>query len=79
MVPPEEMSAIPTEEADPQSTMTPASTPEEPATMRVVREPAVERKPPKFLGWEKGIAPILTCGGCWADTPSIERSKSKIL
>ena len=58
MVPPEEMSAIPPEEADPQSTgTTPAGTPEEEATMGTDRKPAVEKRPPKFLGWEKVLHP----------------------
>ena len=56
MVPPEETSAIPTEEANPQSTAMPAGTPEEHATTRAVREPAAERSP-KFLGWEKVLHP----------------------
>ena len=50
MIPLEETSAIPTEEADPQSTTTPASTPEEEAIMGVAREPAAERRSPKFPG-----------------------------
>ena len=57
MDPLEETSAIPTEEANPQSTTMPASTPEEPVTTRAVREPAVERKSPKFLCWEKVLHP----------------------
>ena len=57
MDPLEEMSAIPTEEANPQSTTTPAGTPKEQVTMRAVREPAAERKSPKFLGWEKVLHP----------------------
>ena len=56
MVPPEETSAIPTEEANPQSTS--ASTPEEEATTGVAREPAVERRHPKFPGWEKVLHPF---------------------
>ena len=57
VVSPEEMSTIPTEEADPQSATTPASTPEEQVTARTVREPAAERKAPKYLGWEKVLHP----------------------
>ena len=59
MVLPEETSAIPTEEADPQSTRTtPASTPEEKATMGMAREPAAEKRPPnKFPDWEKVLHP----------------------
>ena len=58
MVPPEETSAILTEEADPQSAgTTPASTPEEEAIVGVAREPAAERRSPKFLGWEKVLHP----------------------
>ena len=53
MIPLEETSAIPTQEANPQSTTTPASTPEEEATMEAAREPAAERRFPKYLGWEK--------------------------
>ena len=58
MVPPEEMSAIPTEEADLQSAVTPASTPKEQVTVLAVREPAAERKTPKFLSWEKVLHPF---------------------
>ena len=47
---PLEMSTIPTEEANPQSTATPAGTSKEQVTVREVREPAAERKSPKFLG-----------------------------
>ena len=58
MVPLEETSTTLTEEANPQSTgTTPASTSEEEATMRVTREPAVERRSPKFPGWEKVLHP----------------------
>ena len=57
VIPPEETSAIPTEEANPQSTITPASTPEEEVAMGAAREPAVERRSPKFLGWEKVLHP----------------------
>ena len=57
MVPLEEMSAVPTEEANPRSTEMPVGTPEEQATMMVVREPAAERRSPKFLGWEKILHP----------------------
>ena len=53
----EEMSAIPTEEANPQSATTPASTSEEEAIMGVAREPAVERRSPRFPGWEKVLHP----------------------
>ena len=42
----EEMSAIPTEEANPQSIRTtPALTPEEEATTEMAEEPAVEKRP----------------------------------
>ena len=59
MVPLEETSAILTEEANPQSTgTTPASTPEEEAIVGVAREPAVEKRFPKFLGWEKVLHPF---------------------
>ena len=37
--------------------MTPASIPKEQVTMMAVREPAAERKSPKFLGWEKVLHP----------------------
>ena len=58
VVPQEEMAAIPTEEADPQSAgTTPASTPVEEATVGITREPAAERRPPKFPGWEKVLHP----------------------
>ena len=58
MVPPEETSTILTDETDPQSTRTtPAGTPEEEATMGVTREPAEERRSPKFPGWEKVLHP----------------------
>ena len=57
VVPPEETSAIPTEEANPQSAMTPTGTPEEQATVGAVREPAAERRSPKFPGWEKVLHP----------------------
>ena len=54
MVPPEEMSTIPTEEANCQSTgTTHVGNPEEEATVGVTREPAAERRSPKFPGWEK--------------------------
>ena len=58
MVPAEETSVIPTEEASPKSATTPASTPEEEATMRAIGEPAAERRSPKFLGWEKVLHPF---------------------
>ena len=56
---PEEMSAKPTEEADPQSTRTtPVSTSEEEATMGMAKESIVEKRPSiKFLGWEKVLHP----------------------
>ena len=57
MIPLEETFTIPTEETNPQSTTTPASTPEEEATVGVAREPAAERRSPKFLGWEKVLHP----------------------
>ena len=59
MVLPEEMSTIPTEEANTQTTgTTPARTPEEEATVGTAREPAVEKRPPnKFPGWEKVLHP----------------------
>ena len=59
MVLPEETSAIPTEEANPQSAeTTPAGTPEEEATTGMAREPAAEKRPPnKFSGWEKVLHP----------------------
>ena len=58
MVPLGEASAIPTKEANPQSAgTTPASTPEEEATTGAAREPAVERRSPKFPGWEKVLYP----------------------
>ena len=54
MVPLEEMSTIPTEEADPQSAgTTPAGTPEEEAIVGAARESAVQRRSSKFPGWEK--------------------------
>ena len=79
MDPLEEKSAIPTEEANPQSAMTPASTPEEQVTVRAVREQAAERKSPKFLWLREGITPLPICGGCQADAPSVKRSKTKAL
>ena len=58
VVPPKETSTIPTEEADPQSAgATPASNSEEEATMGVTREPAMERRSPKFPDWEKVLHP----------------------
>ena len=57
MDPLEETSTIPTEEANTQSVVMPAGTPKEPVTTRVIREPAAERKSPKFLGWEKILHP----------------------
>ena len=58
VVPPKEMSAILTLEADPQSTMTaPASTPEKEAIAGVAREPVAKRRSPKFPGWEKVLHP----------------------
>ena len=57
MDPPKEMSTIPTEEANPKSATMPASNLKEPVTAKVVREPAAERKSPKFLGWEKVFHP----------------------
>ena len=59
MVLPEETSAIPTEEANPQSARaTPAGTPEEEATVGMAREPAAEKRPlNKFPGWEKVLHP----------------------
>ena len=59
MVLPEEMSAIPVEEANTQSARaTPASTPEEEATVGMAREPTAEKRPPnKFPGWKKVLHP----------------------
>ena len=58
MVPQEEMSAIPAEEANPQSARTtPASTPKEEAIMGADKEPAAKRRTPKFPGWEKVLHP----------------------
>ena len=56
---PEEMSAIQTEKANPQSTRsTPANTPEEEAAVGMAREPTVEKRPPiKFPSWEKVLHP----------------------
>ena len=76
----EEKSTIQTEEADPQSTRsTPASTPEEEATMRMAREPTVEkRNPNKFPGWEKVLhpsEPVVAAG----QIPPIKRSKTEAL
>ena len=61
IVPLEETSAIPTEEANPQSAgTTPASTPKKEATMGMAKEPATEGRPPnKFLAWEKVLHPTL--------------------
>ena len=54
----EEMFAILVEEGVPQSTdTTPASTPEGEAIVGATREPAMERRGPKFLGWEKVLHP----------------------
>ena len=52
IAPPEEMSAIQTEEDNPQSTMsTPVSTPEEEATVQTARESIAEERPPnRFPG-----------------------------
>ena len=58
MVPLEETSATPTEEANPQSAgTTPAGTPEEEATVGVTRESAAGRRSPKLPGWEKVLHP----------------------
>ena len=58
MVPLEETSAVLTEEANPQTAgTTHASTPEEEAIVVAAREPALERRPPKFHGWEKVLHP----------------------
>ena len=55
---PEEMSAALVEEAIPQSMGTmPASTPKGEAIVRVTKEPAVKKRTPKFLGWEKVLHP----------------------
>ena len=54
----EEMSAALVEEAIPQSTRTtPASTPEGSAVMGATKEPAVEKRVSKFLGWENVLHP----------------------
>ena len=57
MIPLEEMSAIPSEKANPQSATTPARTPEGKAIKGAARGPAVERRSPKFLGWEQVLHP----------------------
>ena len=55
---PEETSAALVEEAIPQRRgMTPASTPKGGAVMRATKEPAMEKRGPKFLGWEKVLHP----------------------
>ena len=57
MVLPEETSANPTEKVNPHSTATtPADTPEL-TTVKAAREPAVERRSPKFPGWQKVLHP----------------------
>ena len=53
MIPLEETSAIPSEKANPQSATTPARTPEGKAIEGAAREPDVESRSPKFLGWEQ--------------------------
>ena len=61
----EETSTIPTEKANHQSATTPASTPEEEAIAGMAREPAAERRSPKFPGWEKVLhlsQPVVAAG-----------------
>ena len=54
----DEMSTALVEEAIPQSVeTTPANTPEGGAVMGATREPALEKRGPKFLGWEKVLHP----------------------
>ena len=79
MIPPEETSAIPTEEADPQSTTIPAGSPGEEAIAGAAREPAVERRSPSVPWLGEGITPVSTHGGCQTDPPSIKRSKTEVL
>ena len=58
VTPLEETSANPAEEAEPHSTATmPAIAPKEQATTKAYQEPAMERKSPKFPGWEKVLHP----------------------
>ena len=53
-----ETSAVLVKEAIPQSTgMTPASTTKGGAIVRVTKEPAMEKRSPKFLRWEKVLHP----------------------
>ena len=79
VIPPGETSALSTEEADLQSAMTSAGTPEEEATAGAARETAVERGSPKFLGLGEDITPVSTHGGWRTDPPSIKRSKTEVL
>ena len=75
VTPPEEMSADPTEKANPHSVATmPAIAPGVQATTKAVEEPAAERRCSKFPSWEKSIASIQTCSGCRADLPSFRKS-----
>ena len=58
MTPPEEMSAGPVKKAEPHSMAAmPAIALEVQATTKTAGEPAVERKSPKFPGWEKVLHP----------------------
>ena len=75
----EEMSAKPTEKADPQSARTtPVSTPEEEATVGTAKESIAEKRPPiKFLGWEKVLHPSQPMVAARQIPPSVERSEAE--
>ena len=58
LTPPKEVSANLAEEAEPHSATTvPAIAPKEQATREASQGPAMERKSPKFPGWEKVLHP----------------------
>ena len=76
---PEQTPIIPPKEVTPQSAQpTPASTPMKEAIMDTTMEPAEEKRPPnKFPGWEKLATSLQTCSYHQADSPFVNRPKTK--
>ena len=73
----EETSAPPTKEASPEST---CQHPWGGSYCRDSQETHCREEAPKQVPWlREGVAYLPTCGGCWADPPSIKRPNTKAL
>ena len=75
----EEGPILPPKEVTPKGAQpTPANIPMKEAAMDTTMEPTVEKRPlNKFPGWEKVLHPLQTHNCYWADSPSVERPKTK--